>query len=214
MLESEFGELRAKLGGVFENLQAGNCTQIAAVHERLIALQAASEAHAKGLVADENFKLDETVEILIDPEKRGFPKTAEPSARALPAPRPLPDVELLGAGMKLPEAKKQLVASLRAAARKRARRSMKHDEVYARFLDAVRDRARPALRLLSPDDLEDFKIHMRLSLEGIGAVLRSEDGYTMIEESIPGGPADKHGSSSRMTRSSPVAQDEDGSRST
>ena len=40
MLDSEVGELRAKLAGVFENLQAGNCSQIAAVHERLIGLQA------------------------------------------------------------------------------------------------------------------------------------------------------------------------------
>src|SRR5262245_63462780 len=37
MLDSEVGELRSKLAGVFENLQAGNCSQINAVHERLIA---------------------------------------------------------------------------------------------------------------------------------------------------------------------------------
>src|SRR5262245_64974601 len=35
MLDSEVAELHAKLAGVFENLQAGNCSQITAVHERL-----------------------------------------------------------------------------------------------------------------------------------------------------------------------------------
>jgi carboxyl-terminal processing protease len=34
---------------------------------------------------------------------------------------------------------------------------------------------------------------MRLNLEGIGAALQVEDGYTMVSKVIPGGAADKHG---------------------
>lgn len=37
---------------------------------------------------------------------------------------------------------------------------------------------------------ENFDISMRLSLVGIGAVLRSEDGYAKIVSLVPGGPAD------------------------
>ena len=38
---------------------------------------------------------------------------------------------------------------------------------------------------------EDFRINMNLSLEGIGASLSNEDGYTVIQELIPGGAASK-----------------------
>jgi len=41
--------------------------------------------------------------------------------------------------------------------------------------------------------MENFQISMKLSLVGIGAVLRSEDGYVKIMELVPGGPADKDG---------------------
>ena len=47
--------------------------------------------------------------------------------------------------------------------------------------------------LFSADDLIDFRISMDLSLEGIGAQLSSRDGYTIVQEVIPGGAADRQG---------------------
>jgi carboxyl-terminal processing protease len=44
---------------------------------------------------------------------------------------------------------------------------------------------------LSPRNTERFQIEMNLSLEGIGAVLRSEDDHTVIVSLVAGGPADK-----------------------
>src|SRR5690606_9787118 len=51
----------------------------------------------------------------------------------------------------------------------------------------------PHSSYMSPSTLEDFQISMRLSLDGIGAALRSEDGYTIVAEIVPGGAADKDG---------------------
>ena len=59
-------------------------------------------------------------------------------------------------------------------------------ESFARSLD-------PHTTYMPQDVLDDFQINMQLSLEGIGASLTSEDGYTIIEELIPGGAADKLG---------------------
>ena len=39
--------------------------------------------------------------------------------------------------------------------------------------------------------MEDFEIDMRLSLEGIGALLSSDGLYTTISSLVPGGPAEK-----------------------
>ncbi len=43
---------------------------------------------------------------------------------------------------------------------------------------------------LSPRNAERFQQEMNLQLEGIGAVLRAEEDYTVIQSLVPGGPAD------------------------
>ncbi len=60
-------------------------------------------------------------------------------------------------------------------------------EVYLTTLTKMFD---PHSTFLSANTLEDFGISMRLSLVGIGAVLTTEDGYCVIRELVPGGPAD------------------------
>jgi len=51
----------------------------------------------------------------------------------------------------------------------------------------------PHSSYMSPDTVEDFTIQMKLSLDGIGAQLRWEDGYTVVHQIIPGGAADADG---------------------
>ena len=46
---------------------------------------------------------------------------------------------------------------------------------------------------MSPDTQKNFDIAMSLELEGVGASLMNEDGYTIVKEIIPGGAADKDG---------------------
>ena len=61
--------------------------------------------------------------------------------------------------------------------------------VLSRYLSAVACAYDPHSEYMSPAKMEDFNIDMSLSLCGIGAQLRSEDGAAKIEEVIPGGPA-------------------------
>ena len=63
------------------------------------------------------------------------------------------------------------------------------DFVLARYLAAVASAYDPHSEYMSADRMEDFNIDMSLSLCGIGAQLRAEDGAAKIEELIPGGPA-------------------------
>jgi len=51
----------------------------------------------------------------------------------------------------------------------------------------------PHSSYMSPDTLKEFQIVMSLRLEGIGAALRSEDGYTTVAQIIEGGAADADG---------------------
>lgn len=63
------------------------------------------------------------------------------------------------------------------------------DQVFGIFLNAFAMSLDPHSDYMGPDELEEFRINTRLSLEGIGAVLRSEDGFTTIQSLVPGGAA-------------------------
>jgi len=60
-------------------------------------------------------------------------------------------------------------------------------EIYLTTLTHIYD---PHTGYMSPSQLEDFAMQMRLSLVGIGAQLTQEDEYSVIRELIPGGPAE------------------------
>ena len=74
------------------------------------------------------------------------------------------------------------------------------------FLAALAQTYDPHSEYLSKSDLNNFSINMGLSLVGIGAMLRSEDGYAKIENLVPGGPAQKHGGIKVGDRITAVAQ--------
>ena len=65
------------------------------------------------------------------------------------------------------------------------------DDVFEIFMNSVTQNFDKHTQYLAPRVSEDFDIHMSLSLEGIGAVLQSEYGFTKIVRLIPKGPADK-----------------------
>lgn len=77
------------------------------------------------------------------------------------------------------------------------------------YLSALAHSFDPHSSYMSPETLEDFQIQMRLSLEGIGAALRSEDGYTVVAQIVPGGAADKDGRLQVGDKIIGVAQQED-----
>ena len=57
------------------------------------------------------------------------------------------------------------------------------------FLNALALAYDPHSEYMSPSEFDNFSIQMRLSLIGIGAMLRKEDEYSKIIELVPGGPA-------------------------
>jgi carboxyl-terminal processing protease len=68
-------------------------------------------------------------------------------------------------------------------------RELTQDDIYADFLDAFARALDPHSNYLPMEVFEDFRIGMELSLEGIGVKLSYRDGYSVVEEIIPGGAA-------------------------
>lgn len=80
------------------------------------------------------------------------------------------------------------------------------EDVVKIFLNTLALTYDPHSEYMSKSELDNFQINMKLSLVGIGAVLRSEDGYAQIMEMVPGGPAAKDGRLKVGDKVSAVAQ--------
>lgn len=61
------------------------------------------------------------------------------------------------------------------------------------YLSALTHCFDPHSSYMSKETLDDFQIQMRLRLEGIGAALRNEDGFTTVAQIVSGGAAEKDG---------------------
>ena len=69
----------------------------------------------------------------------------------------------------------------------------KSEDAFGLYVNALTSAYDPHTRYFSPRTSQNFKINMSLSLQGIGAVLRSEDEYTSVVRLVPAGPAAKSG---------------------
>ncbi|MDQ4147810.1 MAG: carboxy terminal-processing peptidase [Pseudomonadota bacterium] len=68
------------------------------------------------------------------------------------------------------------------------------EDLYQLFINTYTQSIEPHTAYLAPRVSEDFEIRMSLSLEGIGAVLQTENEYIEVKEIVTGGPADlSHG---------------------
>ena len=66
---------------------------------------------------------------------------------------------------------------------------LKSDDIFNFFMNAFALAIEPHTAYLSPRGSDNFEISMKLSLEGIGALLGRESEYTSIARVVPGGPA-------------------------
>ncbi len=64
------------------------------------------------------------------------------------------------------------------------------EDVFQFLINAYAGSVEPHTSYFSPRASENFKIHMSLSLEGIGAVLQANGEFTEVRKVITGGPAD------------------------
>ena len=84
------------------------------------------------------------------------------------------------------------------------------EDAYRMYMNSLTLSYDPHTQYFSPRATENFNIRMKLSLEGIGAMLQLEDEYTKVTRVIPAGPADKTGQLKANDRIVGVGQGEDG----
>ncbi|MDX1398083.1 MAG: carboxy terminal-processing peptidase [Oceanospirillum sp.] len=94
-------------------------------------------------------------------------------------------------GKELPEAKKTLKRRLENQLKRITQ--TRSEDVFQIYMNAYTQLYDPHTQYQSPRSSETFNIRMKLSLEGIGALLQSEDEFTKVVSLVPGGPAAQAG---------------------
>jgi carboxyl-terminal processing protease len=205
LLEKEVAALKADVAQVFDTMRSGDCSAISDAY-KIIVKRAEEDKKVAEAMLGPNYKIDETVELITDQEKRAYAKTPEERAEITKKWIHFQMVNYQLAGLTMDAAKKQLVHRYELVIKRLKEREQKGQlptmfaEVYANTLD-------PHSSYMSTETLQEFQIQMRLSLEGIGAALRSEDGMTVIETLVPGGQAEKSNALQPKDKIIAVAQD-------
>ena len=137
----------------------------------------------------EDFNLDE--EMVRDPDTAKYPKTPEEAAERWRQRVKYDLLKETADKVPMDEAIKKLTK--RYDSIRKSWQQTDNDELLERYLTAMTSAFDPHSSYMAPSTLDNFNIQMKLELDGIGASLRGVDGYTVVQNVIPGGAADKNG---------------------
>lgn len=191
LYEADVQKLKQDIRGMFTTLQDGNCAVMEGVYRLFLMRAKENEQFVKKFLGP-NYKLDETVELNTDLDRRPYPKTRAEKEELIRKYVHFQIANLLQAGHSLEEAKKQQIHQYELQTRRLSERNA--GKLIASFTEAFALSLDPHSSYLSPENWEDFRIQMDLTLDGgIGAALSNENGFTIIEKLIPGGGAERSG---------------------
>ncbi|OFZ22337.1 MAG: hypothetical protein A2X94_02415 [Bdellovibrionales bacterium GWB1_55_8] len=188
LLETDLVRVRTLASGVFESMGNNDCNGLLEVSKILVERAKEDETYVRQFMG-KDYKLDDSVELMLDPEKRGYSKTPGERQDLLKKMLHFQMSNYLLAEMKLPDAKKSLVHRYELITKRLSERKL--EDLVTAYAESFASALDPHSDYMSADLLEDFRINMGLSLEGIGASLSSQDGFTVIEDLIPGGGAER-----------------------
>ena len=135
-----------------------------------------------------DFDFDKQEDFLIQRDNATWPHTIE-QQNDLWRKRIKNDVLSLRLAGKQPEEIKTTLTKRYEGIRKRSNQ-LNEDDIFQLYINSYATAIDPHTSYLSPRSFNNFEIRMSLSLEGIGALLRTDGDYTVVERIIPGGPAD------------------------
>ncbi|MBX3021453.1 MAG: carboxy terminal-processing peptidase [Bdellovibrionales bacterium] len=207
LLDKDVKDLTKLMGKVFDNTKGKDCSALDKANEMFIKRVEERVAYAKKFLGPK-FKYDPKAQIQRDPQDRPRPKSMAEANKFHENYMQYQVASYLATDMKLEEAKQQIVRNYERALKRV--QEFKKEDLLASYLDSFARALDPHSSYLSDDALQDFEIQMRLSLEGIGATLSSQDGFTVIEQLIPGGAAAGSGKLKNKDRIIAVGQGKDG----
>jgi carboxyl-terminal processing protease len=207
LLASDAEEIKKSMKSIFDDIKKRDCSPLDNA-EKIVFKRIKERSDFAKKMLGKDYKFDSKVEFVFDPQKKPFPTTEKEADEFLKKYVHFQISNYLAADQKLDEAKSNVIKGWDRNVKRIAEE--KADDNYAMYLDAFALALDPHSSYFSRDVNEDFRIQMSLSLEGIGATLSSQDGFTVIEALVPGGAAARSGLVQAQDKIVAVAQGEKG----
>lgn len=190
LLSTDVDQIKGWMAGLFEKTKNKDCAFLTET-QKLLVKRAEERAEFAKKFLGKDYKFDAKTEFTFDPDKKTFPKTSDEANDFMKKYIHFQIANYQATDMKMDEAKKNVIKTYERAVKRL--QDTKETDLYSDYLDSFARALDPHSSFFSRDSLEDFEIQMRLSLEGIGATLSSQDGFTVVEQLVPGGAAAKSG---------------------
>lgn len=188
--KSDVEKVKKMMTDTFDKIKNRKCDFLKDVQKLYLDKVQARADFAKKFL-DKDYKLDTKAEFVFDPDKKEYPKTDKDAENFLKNYIHFQVANYVATDMKIDEAKKSVIKNYERAV-KRVNDTTAED-LLVQYLDSFARALDPHSSFLSRDFFEEFNINMSLSLEGIGATLSQQEGFTVIEALVPGGAAAKSG---------------------
>lgn len=189
--QADVDAIKSKTKGLFKSLENDNCSSLGFAYDILVKRVEERVAFAKKTLGAKDFKFDSTTSITLDPDSRKFSKTAAEQDAYQKKYLQFQLSNQLATGLKQDEAIAQVLRTYDRGLKRI--KDTTQEQRFSDYLDAFGRALDPHTSYFSKDALEDFEVQMSLSLEGIGASLSSQDGFTVVEQLIDGGSAKASG---------------------
>jgi carboxyl-terminal processing protease len=207
-LKSDVEEFRKQEAELAGQLVAGDLTFPYTVYERLLKRIAERQKKVEELVeAKHDFTAKEMMDN--DPDTLEYPADLDEANERL-RKRIKFDLLLQKIAEKpVPEAEAKHKTLTRYQSAYKRWKQVDNADLLELYLTAMTMSIDPHSTYMSANTLTDFEIAMRLHLDGIGAVLRSENGECIVVEVVPGGAAATDGHLKPKDKIVGVAQGDD-----
>lgn len=189
-LQADVDLMRSNMKNLFDDIAKKKCGFIADTQTLLLKRMNERTEHIKKFLG-KDFKFLKDTEFVYDPDKKEYAKTEAEANDFLDKYLQFQIANYLATDMKLDEAKKRVIKNHERNLKRAT--DTNNDELVARYLNDFALALDPHSSFFSKDSFDDFSIDMKLKLEGIGATLSYEDGFTVVESLVTGGAAAKSG---------------------
>jgi carboxyl-terminal processing protease len=190
LLESDIASVKGMMKNVFDDVAKTDCKFLSEIQDLLVKrVEERTEFVKKALGKD--FKFNKDTEFVYDPEHKSYPKNTDEANEFVKKYLQFQIANYLATDIKLDEAKKRVIKNYERNLKRI--KDTKSDALVANYLNSFALSLDPHSSFFSKEYYDDFTIDMSLSLEGIGATLSQDDGFTVVENLVAGGAAAKSG---------------------
>jgi len=190
LLADDVEQIKSNMKSVFDSIEKKDCKFIATIQDLVVKRSEERTEFVKKLLG-QDFKFNKETEFIYDPDKKEFPKAAKDAEEYLAKYVQFQVANYIATDIKMDEAKSRVIKNYERNLKRI--KETKFEDLIASYLNSFALSLDPHSSFFSRDYYEDFNIDMKLKLEGIGATLSQEDGFTTIEALVTGGAAAKSG---------------------